>query len=76
MAKNKTVQGMLMRRAFTDSELAMVLHGLRMVQCEGRVEGCAAGDCEHFDECEELNSGQIDELCETLTSCFHAEVGE
>lgn len=76
MAKNKTVQGMLMRRAFTDSELAMVLHGLRMVQCEGRVEGCAAGDCEHFDKCEEMNNEQIDELCETLTSCFHAEVGE
>ena len=51
---------------FTDRELATVLHGLRTIQCEGRIEGCAAGDCEHFDDAEALTNAEIDDLCERL----------
>ena len=51
---------------FTDSEIATILHGLRMIQCEGRLEGCAAGDCDHFDEAPALTNEQIDDLCERI----------
>lgn len=55
------------QRKITPSELATVLHGLRMIQCEGRIEGCAAGDCEHFeDDKHELNNEQIDALCDAI----------
>jgi len=47
----------------TSSELATILHGLRMIQCEGRLEGCAAGDCEHFQDVPALTNEQIDDLC-------------
>lgn len=50
----------------TDREAATILHGLRMIQCEGRIEGCAAGDCGHFDEAEPLTNAEIDTLCEQL----------
>lgn len=50
----------------SDREIATILHGLRMIQCEGRIEGCAAGDCEHFDEAEALTNEEIDTLCENL----------
>jgi len=50
----------------TSSELATILHGLRMIQCEGRLEGCAAGDCEHFDDAPALTNESIDELCMRL----------
>lgn len=53
-------------RTFTDCELATVLHGLRLIQLQGRIEGCAAGDCEHFDDCEALTDEQIDELAERI----------
>lgn len=52
--------------ALDTHELATVLHGLRMIQCEGRIEGCNAGDCEHFEDCEALDNDEIDELCERL----------
>lgn len=51
---------------FNDREIATILHGLRMIQCEGRIEGCAAGDCEHFDDVEALTTEEIDALCERL----------
>lgn len=35
-----------------ERETAQILHALRIVQAEGRVEGCAAGLCEHFDDVE------------------------
>jgi hypothetical protein len=47
-------------------ELATILHGLRLIQCEGRIEGCAAGDCEHFDDTEPLTNEEIDALCERI----------
>ena len=47
-------------------ELATVLHALRTVQCEGRIEGCAAADCEHFADVEALANEEIDTLCERL----------
>lgn len=53
-------------RILTDSELATILHALRVLQCEGRIEGCAAGLCEHFADADELSISEIDELCESL----------
>lgn len=53
-------------RDFTDSEVSTILHGLRTLQAEGRIEGCAAGDCDHFDNAEELTHAQIDDLCERI----------
>lgn len=53
-------------RDFTDSEVATILHGLRMIQEEGRLQGCNAGDCDHFDETEQLTNAQIDDLCERI----------
>lgn len=50
----------------TDSELATVLHALRIVQCDGRIEGCNAGNCEHFDDARILTNREIDALCERL----------
>lgn len=47
-------------------ELATVLHGLRLIQCDGRIEGCAAGDCEHFADASALSNRAIDRLCERL----------
>jgi hypothetical protein len=55
------------QRQLTLSEVATILHGLRMIQCEGRIEGCAAGDCEHFEEgAAALTNDEIDELCEAI----------
>lgn len=58
------------RRLLNDRELATVLHAFRTLQCEGRLEGCAAGDCEHFDPeaggAEALTNAEIDDLCEGL----------
>lgn len=50
----------------TSRQLATILHGLRIVQAEGRIEGCAAGDCEHFAELEPLTNDEINNLCEML----------
>lgn len=50
----------------TDRQAATILHALRTLQCEGRIEGCAAGDCEHFDEVEALTNAEIDDLCEEI----------
>lgn len=49
-------------------ELATILHGLRLIQCEGRIEGCASGACDHFEEpgTEPLNNKEIDDLCERI----------
>lgn len=55
--------------ALDDRETATVLHALRAVQCEGRIEGCNAGDCDHFDEADQLTNDEIDQLCERLN--FH-----
>lgn len=54
------------RPTLDSRELATVLHGLRMIQCEGRIEGCAAGDCEHFTDAMQLTNWEIDDLCERL----------
>lgn len=58
------------KRLLNSRELATILHGLRLIQCEGRIEGCAAGDCEHFDEdsggAASLTNDEIDELCEAI----------
>ena len=51
---------------FTERELSTMLHALRIIQCEGRLEGCAAGMCEHFDEDTPLTNAEIDELCEKI----------
>lgn len=48
------------------SELATILHGLRLIQCEGRIEGCAAGDCPHFEDTDSLTNEQIDLLSERI----------
>ena len=61
-----TSSGIRTKRILTDSELATILHALRVLQCAGRIEGCAAGLCEHFEDAEELNNAEIDELCESL----------
>jgi hypothetical protein len=53
-------------RVFTEREIATILHGLRMIQCEGRIEGCAAGMCEHFEDYDELSNEEIDSLCEKI----------
>lgn len=50
----------------TDRELATILHALRVLQCGGRFEGCAAGICQHFVDAEALNDQEIDELCERM----------
>lgn len=51
---------------FTDAEVATILHGLRIIQCESRIEGCNAGDCDHFEEVPSLINTEIDELCERI----------
>ena len=53
-------------QVFNDRELATILHGLRIIQAEGRIEGCSAADCDHFDEAEPLTNDEIDALCERL----------
>lgn len=54
-------------RQLTHEECATVLHGLRLIQCEGRIEGCAAGDCEHFEDgTQPLTNDQIDTLAEAI----------
>lgn len=66
---SRTVDGPEGPMALNAQETATVLHGLRMIQCGGRIEGCNAGDCEHFDDDGPLNDEEIDELCERL-NCF------
>lgn len=53
-------------RALTHAECATVLHGLRTIQADGRIEGCAAGMCDHFEDVEPLTNDHIDELCEAI----------
>jgi DNA-directed RNA polymerase subunit RPC12/RpoP len=55
--------------ALSPSELATILHGLRLIQekANGPLD-CMAGCCAHFDEADELNDEQIDALCERLSS--------
>lgn len=53
-------------QAFNDRETATILHALRIVQCGGRIQGCAAGDCEHFEDAEALTDTEIDALCERI----------
>ena len=52
--------------AFTGDELATILHGLRIVQEGGRIEGCTAAMCDHFDGWKQLTDKQIDKLCERI----------
>lgn len=56
------------RDRLTSRELATILHGLRTIQAEGRIEGCAAGMCQHFDDSLALTNKQIDGLCERLNA--------
>ena len=51
---------------FTERELATILHGLRLIQCGGRLEGCAVADCEHFADDDILTDNEIDDLCEQI----------
>ena len=53
-------------RALDSRETAMLLHALRTVQCQGRIEGCAAGMCEHFADVDEMTNAEIDDLCERV----------
>lgn len=55
-----------MVKELTTRELATVLHALRITQCEGRIEGCAAGDCDHFADYKPLTNKQIDKLCDRI----------
>ena len=49
----------------SDSELATILHGLRMIQetADGH-HHCVAGLCDHFEEAQPLTNYEIDDLCE------------
>lgn len=51
----------------SNSELATVLHGLRMIQetANGYAD-CLTGCCDHFDDDDELTDAGIDALCERL----------
>lgn len=44
------------------NQLATILHALRTIQGTG----CAAGNCEHFSEFEQLSDLAIDDLCEEI----------
>lgn len=55
-----------MAKELTTRELATVLHALRIVQCEGRIEGCNAGYCDHFEDYEPLTNAEIGDLCERI----------
>jgi len=48
-------------RKLTDSEIATILHALRIFQ-DGVFQESAA--CEHFEDCDMLTDDQIDRLCE------------
>jgi hypothetical protein len=50
----------------TNEELATILHALRALHCGGRLQGCAIGDCDHFENVEPLSNNAIDGLCERL----------
>lgn len=52
----------------SSSEIATILHGLRMIQLNARIEGCAAGDCDHFEHVPALTDEQIDALCERINN--------
>jgi hypothetical protein len=53
--------------SFTPSEVATILHGLRLIQeqCDGAGD-CTAGICEHFQDDEDLTIAEIDALCERI----------
>lgn len=50
----------------TERQLATILHGLRTIQADGRIEGCAAASCDHFEDVSQLTNTEIDTLCEAL----------
>jgi hypothetical protein len=55
-------------QSVTTSELATILHGLRLIQEHANGPGdCSAGVCEHFADVEELTDAQIDNLAECLS---------
>jgi hypothetical protein len=55
--------------AVSKSELATILHGLRLIQenANGPAD-CAGGCCEHFVDACALTDTQIDRLCERLNT--------
>lgn len=64
--QQQTPQNLALHGTLTHEECATILHGLRLIQCEGRIEGCAAGDCEHFEDTPALTNDQIDALAERI----------
>lgn len=53
-------------RNFTERQVATILHGLRLIQCEGHIEGCGGGYCDHFEDYAPLSNEEIDQLCESI----------
>jgi hypothetical protein len=51
-----------------ERELTTISHALRVVQCNGRIEGCAAGVCEHFEYDRMLFDDELDALCRRINS--------
>jgi hypothetical protein len=53
----------------SESELATILHGLRLIQENANGPGdCVGGVCEHFVDDSALTDTQIDSLCERLNA--------
>lgn len=57
----------------TDTELATVLAALRYWQQDTPMD---LSDYEHFDECDPLDSDEIDELCERLNCAYVIQIKE
>jgi hypothetical protein len=55
-------------------EIATILHALRVLQCEGRIEDCAAGLCEHFENDQQLSNEEIDDLAERINCDVGADI--
>lgn len=64
--QQQTPQNLSLHGTLTHEECATILHGLRLIQTEGRIEGCAAGDCEHFEDTRALTNEEIDVLAERI----------
>ncbi len=52
---------------FNASEIATILHGLRLIQEHLKGHGiCTFGMCEHFEDFRALYNPEIDKLCERI----------
>jgi len=61
-----------MAHKLSDSELATILHALRMFQIE-RI-GEDEDGCDHFEDCQPLTNPEIDDLCELINlDCYIVE---